>query len=121
MMGVVLWKDRQDGKAVIWCEDHGKLAYLTGDQAELCADLDMEAGDLVKFSLRIDKRLRFAENVQVVEENNRVGLADALTPEGATPAMSPEPVMDYGADIIPFRAKEQPHLSAQPLAARAGA
>ncbi len=35
MMGVVLWSDQQVGKAVIWCEDQGKLAYVTGDQAEI--------------------------------------------------------------------------------------
>lgn len=47
MMGVVLWSDQQVGKAVIWCEDQGKLAYVTGDQAEINTELELQAGDLV--------------------------------------------------------------------------
>ena len=28
MYGVVLWIDKNAQKAVIWCEDHGNLAYF---------------------------------------------------------------------------------------------
>ena len=28
MLGVVLWSDVSDRKAVIWCEDQGDLAYV---------------------------------------------------------------------------------------------
>ncbi len=28
MYGVILWSDQEAQRAVIWCEDHGKLAYL---------------------------------------------------------------------------------------------
>ena len=28
MYGVILWSDQTAQRAVIWCEDHGKLAYF---------------------------------------------------------------------------------------------
>ena len=28
MYGVILWSDQKAQRAVIWCEDHGKLAYF---------------------------------------------------------------------------------------------
>jgi hypothetical protein len=60
MLGVVLWSDKDAGKAVIWCEDQGKLAYVTGKQADICADMALQAGDLVSFSLKMSSKLRFA-------------------------------------------------------------
>ena len=30
MIGVVVWSSVDKEKAVIWCEDHGPLAYLAG-------------------------------------------------------------------------------------------
>lgn len=35
MLGVVLWADIDDRKAVIWCEDHGNLAYYTAAEQRL--------------------------------------------------------------------------------------
>jgi len=121
MMGVVLWSDQQVGKAVIWCEDQGKLAYVTGEQAEICTDLGLQAGDLVSFSLRMQSRLRFAENLTVVEENGYQGLDEALVSANDQPSAMPKPIRDEGAEIIPFRAKAPRHQSVQPLAALAGA
>lgn len=121
MMGVVLWSDQQVGKAVIWCEDQGKLAYVTGDQAELNTDLELQAGDLVSFSLRMQSRLRFAENLTVVEESGFQGLDETLKNSADRPSAKASPIRDEGAEIIPFRAKAPRRQSAQPLAALAGA
>ena len=121
MMGVVLWTDQQVGKAVIWCEDQGKLAYVTGEQAENYSDLDLQAGDLVSFSLRMQSRLRFAENLTVVEENGYQGLDETLKEGAAQRSEAQEPVLDQGAGIIPFRAKVPQRPSVQPLSARVGA
>ena|SRR5210317_147871 len=122
MLGVVLWSDKDAGKAVIWCEDQGKLAYVTGEQADICADMALQAGDLVNFSLKMSSKLRFAENLTIVEENSHKGLKESLQAEtAAKPAPDSEPILDQGAEIIPFRAKERPRRSAQPLAAQVGA
>lgn len=121
MMGVVLWSDQQVGKAVIWCEDQGKLAYVTGEQAEITTNLELEAGDLVSFSLRMQSKLRFAENLSVVEENGYQGLDKTLKNDANPQPTASEPVMDNGAEIIPFRAKVPLRPSVQPLIARVGA
>jgi cold shock CspA family protein len=77
MYGVVLWSDQADGKAVIWCEDHGDLAYFNGmiDGAPMP---DMDAGDLVHFDLWQDARVRRASNLQLVGNQHYAGLADGL-------------------------------------------
>jgi len=121
MFGVVLWSDLDHGKAVIWCEDQGKLAYVTGDQADLCQDMELQAGDLVKFSLRMQSKLRFAENLKVVEEKSFADLPDSLRAHAPAKPAPKEPVLDRGAEIIPFRAKEQPRRSAPLPAALVGA
>ena len=28
MMGVIIWSDAVARKAVVWCDDHGELAFL---------------------------------------------------------------------------------------------
>jgi cold shock CspA family protein len=121
MMGVVLWSDQQVGKAVIWCEDQGKLAYVTGDQAEINTELELQAGDLVSFSLRMQSKLRFAENLTVVEENSYQGLNETLKSSVDRPSAKAEPIRDEGAEIIPFRAKAPQPRSVRPLVALAGA
>lgn len=30
MLGIILWSNAVSRQAVIWCEDHGPLAYLAG-------------------------------------------------------------------------------------------
>ena len=47
MLGVVLWSDAGDNKAVIWCEDHGDLAYFNGGVDDPASLMDFDAGDLV--------------------------------------------------------------------------
>ena len=47
MIGVILWSSPAKEKAVIWCEDHGSLAYLQGrDNLAFACDWP-DAGDLV--------------------------------------------------------------------------
>ena len=62
MFGVVLWADASDSKAVIWCEDHGNLAYYTAAEQNVHDGLGLDAGDLIQFDLReeraVERRLR---------------------------------------------------------------
>ena len=93
MYGVVLWSDHVDGKAVIWCEDHGDLAYFSRahDGDLTCGDLipDLQAGDMVQFDLRQDARVRRASNPRLVVNQHCAGLADGLAQ--AAPAPNPAP------------------------------
>ncbi|MGR3502863.1 hypothetical protein [Pseudaestuariivita sp.] len=84
MMGVVLWSDAAHNKAVIWCEDHGRLAYYTPgatslhDGALTDAAAGLESGDLVRFDLMEQDQLRLARNPKVLCGMAYQGLAQAL-------------------------------------------
>ncbi|SMX44754.1 hypothetical protein MAA8898_03051 [Maliponia aquimaris] len=67
MFGVVLWADASDRKAVIWCEDHGNLAYYTGNEQSVHDGIDLDAGDLIQFELREERDVRRARNLRRVD------------------------------------------------------
>lgn len=66
MIGIVLWRDVTAGKAIIWCEDQGDLAFYshpgTLDTFAICV------GDWVSFGLRLQGDVRLAETIQVLLE-----------------------------------------------------
>ena len=76
MFGVVLWSDEQDQKAVIWCEDHGDLAFYR-NESDTC-EVEMDAGDWVQFDMKMDKNQRKAHNPRLVCEGVYPELADSL-------------------------------------------
>ena len=76
MLGVVLWSDLNQQKAVIWCEDQGDLAFYTHNEND--AAVDLHEGDWVRFDLTLSSDIRVAENPCVVEEAAYSGLADTL-------------------------------------------
>lgn len=104
MYGVVLWTDQRENRAVIWCEDHGDLAFYRG-----AADCDaaMAAGDLVEFDLRDTGDMRLAHMPRLVTRRSHPNLSAELKKAGTrmgailgevpVPANSGRP-----ADIIPF-------------------
>lgn len=107
MLGVVLWSDADDAKAVIWCEDHGQLAYYTPRASSVhdggLAD-PLDAGDLIQFEISVEDQLRFVHNPQVLSEMAFPGLADRLFDtvtesgdgRGRKPANN-QPVIDLSA------------------------
>jgi len=78
MFGVVLWSDVEDRRAVIWCADHGDLAYYCAGEGEPCPDVALDAGDLVQFDLSGESQLRRARNPRVVAEEQYPGIATRL-------------------------------------------
>lgn len=109
MFGVVLWSDEQEQKAVIWCEDHGDLAFYsnTGDDFRHALD----AGDWVQFDMTMERHQRFAHNPRLVCEGVYPDLANALCAV-STPSTTQEPVQERpvsarsdrsSAQIIPFQ------------------
>ncbi len=83
MMGVVLWSDLNDQKAVFWCEDQGDLAFYdaTADGHHLQGQ--MNAGDMVSFDLTFERKMRRAHNAQIVEQKVCHGLQDQLRESAA--------------------------------------
>ncbi|MCV2891780.1 hypothetical protein [Lentibacter sp. XHP0401] len=78
MYGVVLWSNHNERKAVIWCEDHGDLAYYGGSASSVFDGYSLDAGDLVQFQLQEGAPMRLARNPELVSEQYAPALAERL-------------------------------------------
>lgn len=89
MLGVVLWSDSSDRKAVIWCEDQGDLAFVKPTDEVLRADDFFDAGDLVQFEMEVSQSTRVAHNPRLVIEKAGPALPDVLRDAAQTKVLSP--------------------------------
>lgn len=80
MYGVVLWTDQSQNRAVIWCEDHGDLAFYKG---AVGGDAAMAAGDLIEFDLRDAGDMRLADTPRLVSQRTHPTLSAELKKAGA--------------------------------------
>ncbi len=106
MLGVVLWSNTNDNKAVIWCEDHGDLAYFNGTPEDHDALLGFDAGDLVQFDLREEQRQRYARNPRRVGQGAYSGIQESLSdtqPIEEAVSCSNTNTSYLSAQVIPFR------------------
>lgn len=79
MYGVILWSDPTVGKAVIWCEDHGDLAYYEApERAAAVEGMFFDAGDYVEFDITVDRDLKRARNAQTVRTDGQEVLSHTL-------------------------------------------
>lgn len=103
MYGVVLWSSKDEARAVIWCEDHGDLAYYDGAGESAFDGVSLDAGDLVSFSVSETRELRMASNPRLVAEGQYPGLADSLMMQESRPPQSAEPTAGgQGGNVIAF-------------------
>ncbi|MBZ8119226.1 hypothetical protein KUD11_11285 [Roseovarius sp. LXJ103] len=84
MYGVVIWSDQVKNRAVIWCEDHGDLAYFRGETTGLEV-AEIGPGDLVEFDLAASDGLRLADAPRLVSEKSHLHITRALS--RTTPAV----------------------------------
>ncbi|MFK7881043.1 hypothetical protein [Roseobacter sp.] len=97
MIGVVLWSDTSDRKAVIWCEDQGDLAFLNSAEDILQPGAFFDAGDVVQFDMEIHSTMRRAHNPRLIQERAGAGLPEALRN-----SVSAENETIHTAEILPF-------------------
>ncbi len=114
MLGVVLWSDPSDGKAVFWCEDQGDLAYYDGISDGVHVDAMFEAGDMVQFQVTTHQRVRKAHDAHLVQEQGYAGL-----PETLRQSTAPAPESPQSAEIIPFALNEAPRIAPRKQARKA--
>ncbi|MFC4668550.1 hypothetical protein ACFO5X_08305 [Seohaeicola nanhaiensis] len=100
MYGVVLWSDNEDRNAVIWCEDHGELAFCR--QEDRAQSVDLDAGDWIQFDLDADRHQRIASNPRLVAEGLFGGLADQLELASMPPGAG---ARRASAEVIPLCAR----------------
>lgn len=98
MIGVILWSDRIERKAVVWCEDQGDLAFLgCGASCPKMVSF-FEAGDVLKFDVEIEGDFRSVSNPRLLHEGGVSGTDVAVKLERVKSAKP----MDEGK-VIPFR------------------
>ena len=99
MIGVILWSDPSEKKAVIWCEDHGDLAFLSRPHTSDLPDAFVDVGDVVEFELRAKRNTRQVENVKILSGARAAPLVQEL--KSAMP--EPRDPVSQTAEVIPFR------------------
>ena len=99
MIGVILWSDPTEKKAVIWCEDHGDLAFMSQPDVFGLSDAFVDVGDVVEFDLRTKRTTRQVENVKILSEARAAPLVNEL--RIAQPEVSNH--VQQTAEVIPFR------------------
>lgn len=67
MDGIVLWSNPDTQKAVIWCSDHGDLAYATGLDVLLGACSMPETGTMVAFEARYENGVRICHKLRPIQ------------------------------------------------------
>lgn len=111
MIGIILWCDPSDQKAVIWCEDQGDLAYLSGRDRVDVPDPFFEVGDVIAFDVQTLRNMRLALNPTRVEQKNAgTSLSDGLR---SLPVMENRGVSNT-AKVIPFRVDHRRRVAATP-------
>lgn len=103
MIGVVLWSDFEDQKAVFWCEDHGDLAYYDAAQDHAAEHILLNAGDMVEFDLSIEGKIRRARNATVIKPKVCNGLQDHLRATAAK--TDTDPSAAASGDVVAFPRK----------------
>ena len=113
MIGVVLWKNIDDGSAVIWCEDQGDLAFSNNKDTTLDTEAFFDVGDVVEFDVLVLQNMRGARNIcRLQDYPARPALTENL--RGPDVKTAPE-----SAEIIQFRGpKDHAKISKQTLPSR---
>lgn len=110
MFGVVLWTDSSAQKAVVWCEDHGDLAFYTPCKTGVHDGPSLDAGDLIQFDMTLEENLRRVHNPQLLEQSHSKALADSLT------QVKPKPKAQGKGQVIRFSQFARANEPSQPLA-----
>lgn len=78
MDGIVLWVDRDTDKAMIWCSDHGDLAYASGLDVVVGASAMPEVGTMVSIKTHILNGIRICYRVIPIQCDVAPELAQSL-------------------------------------------
>lgn len=104
MIGVILWSDQQTSHAIIWCEDHSGLAYLTGAAAANMKD-PLHAGEIVQLEIAMKGLQRLATHVVRLDEKRwGASLPAALKQSVLTQELSAQD----GSNIVPLHDDSTP-------------
>ena len=105
MNGVIIWSEHVSKRAIIWCEDHGRLAFFKAEetlQGELSRKNQVfayESGDMVSFTVDEQADLRLARDLQWVSRQKYPHLAEQLKAGSSSVAAVARP----SGNIVQFK------------------
>ncbi|AVW91310.1 hypothetical protein [Celeribacter baekdonensis] len=67
MDGIVLWSDPEAHTAVIWCSDHGDLAYASGLDSLVGVFSMPETGTMVSIKTRYENGMRICDQLMPIQ------------------------------------------------------
>lgn len=111
MCGVVLWSSNVEGRAVIWCEDHGKLAfYAKAASQRACCDMHagvaLDAGDLIEFDVEDQAHQRRAHNPRLLVPDHAPCIATDLRQEARVQQAAPSCCASAAEAAMPRQSAE---------------
>lgn len=101
MLGVVIWTNIAEQKAIIWCEDQGDLAYLKNWPSVTQDETPFDRGDLIQFDLAEHRNMRLAQNPKRIAQHYCSDLRDVLETAQQVQTDITKPSRK-GAEIIDF-------------------
>lgn len=110
MYGVVLWSDTDCDRALIWCEDHGHLAFYNGPSEALGSLDEIEAGDLVQVTVEEAQDFRIAKDIKLVATDEYPQLVDTLRQASEQPKVRASASHTSPSNIVPFAPKKTTRL-----------
>lgn len=102
MIGVILWSDAAEQKAVIWCEDQGELAFLDAGTNAEPPPVFFDVGDVVRFDIRSERNLRRAFNAEKMDQDWGASLPEKL--------INHHNGIDDDVTILPFPGTNRAHI-----------
>ena len=105
MNGVIIWSEHVSKRAIIWCEDHGRLAFfkaqdtLQGELSRKNGVFANENGGMVCFTVDEQADLRLARDLKWVSRQKYPHLAEQLKAGSSSVAALARP----SGNIVQFR------------------
>ena len=115
MNGVIIWSEQASKRAIIWCEDHGRLAFFKAEdtlQGELSRKNEVfayENDDMVSFTVDEQADLRLARDLKWVSCQKYPHLAEQLKAGSSSVAAVARP----SENIVQFRCVDPKDLVAE--------
>lgn len=104
MFGVVIYISPDRQRAIIWCEDHGPLAYVKADKTLRDTRQAIAVGDCVRFSARTDGDFRIGRELCPISLPPLSELPDLLR---QTASDQPDDRVELGNVVYPQFTRER--------------
>ena len=114
MLGVVIWSAEVESKAIIWCEDHGELAFLGQAPHKAACSERFDEGDLIQFDVTELDNLRLARNPRRIAQHYCSDLGDVVNTASKLRVdigESTASAISVGENVVPFDPEARRQIS----------